>query len=183
MAPATPQADARIASPSPPRAEGRPLQFVGFRLDRSDYAVAIRRVQEIILMAPITRLPQAPAEVEGLINLRGSVLPVINLRTRFGLPPRPFDEETRIVVVNLGSRTLGLIVDAVSQVMRVAEDQVQPPPPGVSSVASSAISGLLKEGDRLVIALDVDRLMGDLDAEPARGSPGPGIDANPASAS
>lgn len=179
MAAAKTQAEARTPTPDQPRAEGRPLQFVGFRLDRSDYAVAIRRVQEIILMTPITRLPQTPAEVEGLINLRGSVLPVINLRTRFGLEPREFDDETRIVVVNVGSRTVGLIVDAVSQVMRVAEDQVQPPPPGVASVAVSAISGLVKEGDRLVIALDVDRLCGDLDVEPTRMAEGAGAEPAP----
>lgn len=153
-------------APERSRSDGAILQFVGFRLDRSDYAVAIRKVQEIILLPPITRLPQSPAEVEGLINLRGTVLPVVNLRTRFGLPSREFDEQTRVVVVNVGSRTVGFIVDSVSQVMRVGQDQLQPAPPGVSAVASSAIAGLFREGDSLVIALDVDRLLDDLDADP-----------------
>lgn len=142
------------------------MQFVGFRLDRSNYAVAIKKVQEIILLPAITRLPQSPAEIEGLINLRGTVLPVVNLRTRFGLPPQAFDEQTRVIVVNVGSRTVGFVVDSVSQVMRVGENQLQSPPPGVSSVVSSAIAGLFREGDSLVIALDVDRLLDDLDAEP-----------------
>jgi purine-binding chemotaxis protein CheW len=97
------------------------------------------------------------------MNLRGTVLPVINLRTRFGVPPKPFDEQTRVVVVNVQSRTVGILVDSVSQVMRVGEDQLQPPPPGIASVASSAISGLFRDGDRLVIALDVDRLLADLE--------------------
>lgn len=155
-------------TPVAPRTEGTILQFVGFRLDRSDYAVAIRRVQEIILMPAITRLPQTPADVEGLMNLRGTVLPVINLRTKFGVPPKPFDEQTRVVVVNVQSRTVGLIVDSVSQVMRVGEDKLQPPPPGIASVASSAISGLFRDGDHLVIALDVDRLFGHLELESDR---------------
>ncbi|MEW4567319.1 chemotaxis protein CheW [Tautonia sp. JC769] len=158
---------AGTSSPGPnadaPRAEGAVLQFVGFRLDRSDYAVAIRRVQEIILMPAITRLPQTSADVEGLMNLRGTVLPVINLRTRFGVPAKPFDEQTRVVVVNVQSRTVGILVDSVSQVMRVSEDQLQPPPPGIASVASTAIAGLFRDGDRLVIALDVDRLLADLE--------------------
>ena len=158
--------NASSPTPDAPRSEGTILQFVGFRLDRSDYAVAIRRVQEIILMPAITRLPQTSADVEGLMNLRGTVLPVINLRTRFGVPPKPFDEHTRVVVVNVQSRTVGFIVDSVSQVMRVAEDQLQPPPPGIASVASAAISGLFRDGDRLVIALDVDRLLEHLEIEP-----------------
>ena len=75
-------------------------QLIGFRLGDEEYAVPIRTIQEIILMKPITRLPQAPDSIEGLINLRGSVIPVVSLRTRFGLPSRAFDDETRTVVVN-----------------------------------------------------------------------------------
>lgn len=167
MSSASKPPNALTPTPETPRSEGTILQFVGFRLDRSDYAVAIRRVQEIILMPSITRLPQTSADVEGLMNLRGTVLPVINLRTRFGVPPKPFDEHTRVVVVNVQSRTVGFIVDSVSQVMRVGEDQLQPPPPGIASVASSSISGLFRDGDRLVIALDVDRLLEHLEIESA----------------
>ena len=136
------------------------MQFVGFRLGDSDYAVAIRRVQEIILLPPITRLPQAPAEIEGLINLRGSVLPVVNMRTRFGLPARPFDEQTRIVVVNIGSKTIGLLVDAVTQVMRVAEDQMQAVAARDGDGGRRGDRRPLQGGDRLVIALDLECLFG-----------------------
>ena len=77
-------------------------QFVGFRLDGEDYAIAITKIQEIIVMKPITRIPQVPAFIEGLINLRGSVIPIVNLRTLFGLAPREIDDETRTIIVNVG---------------------------------------------------------------------------------
>ena len=148
------------------RRDGPPLQFIGFRLDDTQYAVSIRRVQEIILLPSITRVPQAPPEIEGLLNLRGAILPLVDLRARFGLPRRPPDDHSRVVVVNLGDRTVGMRVDSVTQVIRVPEDQVQRPPDGVASVASSAISGLFRSGEHLVIALDVDRLLEGLQDEP-----------------
>ena len=133
-------------------------QFIGFRLGDEDYAVAITKIQEIILMKPITRLPQAPGSVEGLINLRGSVIPVVNLRKRFGLPARKFDDETRTVVVNTHEKTIGCIVDEVTQVMRITADLVQPVPLSVLAVAHQYISGLARLEDRLLIILDIDRL-------------------------
>src|SRR3954447_12846350 len=101
------------------RADNPILQFVGFRLDDEDYAIAITKIQEIIVMKPITRIPQMPAFIEGLINLRGSVIPIINLRTLFGLPACEIDDETRTIIVNVGDRTIGYIVDEVTQVMRI----------------------------------------------------------------
>jgi purine-binding chemotaxis protein CheW len=133
-------------------------QLIGFRLDDEDYAVAIRTIQEIILMKPITRLPQAPDAIEGLINLRGTVIPIVSLRKRFGLPPRPFDDETRTVVVNTHGKTVGLVVDEVTQVMRIAGDQIQPVPISVAVAARRYVSGLAKLEDRLVIILDIDKL-------------------------
>ena len=112
------------------RAENPVIQLVGFRLDNEDYAIAITKIQEIILMKPITRIPQVPDFIEGLINLRGSVIPIVNLRKRFGLPPRELDDETRTIVVNVHDKTVGCIVDAVTQVMRINRDQIQPPPLG-----------------------------------------------------
>jgi purine-binding chemotaxis protein CheW len=134
------------------------LQLVGFRLDNEDYAIAITKIQEIILMKPITRLPQVPSFIEGLINLRGSVIPIVNLRKRFGLAPRDFDDETRTIVVNIHDKTVGCVVDAVTQVMRINQDQIQPPPLGALSVNHHYLAGLAKLDDRLVIILDVDKL-------------------------
>ena len=143
------------------RADNPIIQLVGFRLDNEDYAIAITKIQEIILMKPITRIPQVPDFIEGLINLRGSVIPIVNLRKRFGLAPRELDDETRTIVVNVHDKTVGCIVDAVTQVMRINRDQIQPPPLSVLAVAHQYISGLARLDDRLLIILDIDRLFDD----------------------
>ena len=140
------------------RADGAVLQFVGFRLDEEDYAIAITKIQEIILMKPITRLPQSPGYIEGLINLRGAVIPVVNLRRRFGLPARPVDDETRTIVVNVQERTVGCVVDAVTRVMRIHRDQIQASPLESAGGSGRYVSGLARLDDRLLIMLDVDRL-------------------------
>jgi purine-binding chemotaxis protein CheW len=140
------------------RGDSPVIQLVGFRLDNEDYAIAITKIQEIILMKPITRIPQVPDFLEGLINLRGSVIPIINLRKRFGLPPRDVDDETRTIVVNIHDKTVGCIVDAVTQVMRINRDQIQPPPLSVLAVAHQYISGLARLDERLLIILEIDRL-------------------------
>ncbi|QEH31783.1 Chemotaxis protein CheW [Aquisphaera giovannonii] len=134
------------------------IQLVGFRLDEEDYAIAITKIQEIILMKPITRLPEVPGFIEGLINLRGSVIPIVNLRKRFGLPARDIDDETRTIVVNVHDKTVGVVVDAVTQVMRINRDQVQPPPLGVLAVSQRYLAGLAKLDDRLLIILDIEKL-------------------------
>ncbi len=140
------------------RGDNPVIQLVGFRLDKEDYAIAITKIQEIILMKPITRIPQVPDFIEGLINLRGSVIPIVNLRKRFGLAPREVDDETRTIVVNIHDKTVGCIVDAVTQVMRINRDQIQPPPLSVLSVSHQYISGLARLDERLLIILDIERL-------------------------
>jgi purine-binding chemotaxis protein CheW len=140
------------------RAQNPVIQLVGFRLDNEDYAIAITKIQEIILMKPITRIPQVPDFIEGLINLLGSVIPIVNLRKRFGLPLREIDDETRTIVVNVHEKTVGCVVDAVTQVMRINRDQIQPPPLGVMAVNHQYLAGLAKLDDRLMIILDIDKL-------------------------
>ena len=147
------------AAEGPSRRGDNPvIQLVGFRLDNEDYAIAITKIQEIILMKPITRIPQVPDFIEGLINLRGSVIPIVNLRKRFGLPSREVDDETRTIVVNIQDKTVGCIVDAVTQVMRINRDQIQPPPLSVLAVAHQYISGLARLDERLLIILEIERL-------------------------
>lgn len=133
-------------------------QYVGFRLGNEDYAIAITKIQEIILMKPITRLPQVPDSIEGLINLRGNVIPIVNLRKRFALPAREFDDETRTIVVNTADRTIGCIVDEVTQVMRVTTEQIQPVPISVTAIARRYIAGIARLEERLLIILDIDKL-------------------------
>lgn len=135
------------------------FQFVGFRLDGEDYAIAITKIQEIIVMKPITRIPQVPGFIEGLINLRGSVIPVVNLRTLFGLTHRDLDDETRTIIVNVGDRTIGYIVDEVTQVMKIAADQIQPAPVSITAVSKQHIAGLAQIEDRLLVILEIERLL------------------------
>jgi purine-binding chemotaxis protein CheW len=144
---------------SPPGHASSTRQFVGFRLGGEDYAIAITKIQEIIVMKPITRIPQVPGFIEGLINLRGSVIPVVNLRTLFGLERRNLDDETRTIIVNVGDRTIGYIVDEVTQVMRIAADQIQDAPVSITSGSKQHIAGLAQLEDRLLVILDIERLL------------------------
>ncbi len=134
-------------------------QFVGFSLAEVDYAFEIRRIQEIILMPPVTRIPQMPDWIDGLINLRGSVIPVVNMRKRFELEPRASDEYTRIIVLNHSGKTIGVVVDSVSRVIKLTNDEIQPPPVTINSQERACLQGVAKVDDRLVVILDVDRLL------------------------
>lgn len=159
------------------RQDGALGQFVGFRIDDQDYGIAITKAREIITMRPITRLPRASAAIEGLINLRGNVIPVVNLRARFGLPARPHDDETRTIVTSIDDRTVGFIVDEVTQVIKVAADQIQPMPVAMDSAAGRTIQGLVRMDDRLLILLDCDRLFDPGELEHGQDRPAPGPDA------
>ena len=103
-------------------------QIVSFRLANEEYGVDIMRVQEIILVGQITCMPEVPDYICGLINLRGHVIPIVDLRRRFRLPVAENDEHTRIIVVNVKNQTIGIVVDAVNEVLRVNADQGEPPP-------------------------------------------------------
>jgi len=135
------------------------LQLVTFTLGTEEYGVDIMRVQEIIRMQDITRVPQMPAFIEGVLNLRGNVIPVVDLRKRFALPTAEQTAQTRIVVVNVGDRTTGVVVDAVSEVLRLAEDQIEPPPAVVAGIGHEYLRGVGKVGGRLIILLDLDRIL------------------------
>lgn len=135
------------------------LQVVSFRLNREEYAIEITKVKEIILLAGVTRIPQVPEFIEGIINLRGNVIPVIDLRKRFGLPEAKKDEHTRIVVSRLEGRIIGLIVDSVSQVMKIPRVNIQPPPQTVATVAGEYLTGIAKLEDRMIILLDIEKIL------------------------
>ncbi len=134
-------------------------QLVVFDLANEHYGVDIAAVEGIIKMQAITNVPRAPQFVEGVTNLRGKVLPVIDLRKRFGLPPEEATKNTRIVVVEMNGATVGMIVDGVSEVLRVGPDAVEPPSPIVATVDSAFIKGIAKVGERLVILLDLGRVL------------------------
>lgn len=135
------------------------MQLVSFRLAQEEYAITITKVQEIILMGEITRVPQTPVYIKGLINLRNTVIPIVDLRLRFGLEERPGDDETRIMVMNVSGKTIGIIVDAVSEVLRIAQQQISAPPPTVAGLGREYLTGLVKLDKRLLILLDIDKIL------------------------
>jgi len=143
------------------------MQLVSFRLAQEEYGIEITKVQEIILMGEITRVPQTPPYIKGLINLRSTVIPIVDLRLRFGLPPQDPTDDTRIMVVNVGGKTIGIIVDEVSEVLRVSQDQIAPPPATVSGLGRDYLTGLVKLENRLLILLHIDRLFSDEDVAAA----------------
>jgi len=136
------------------------LQLVSFHLGAEEYGLDILKVQEIIRVQELTRVPNMPAYIDGVINLRGKVIPVIGLRKRIGLESQAADKKTRIVVVDVRGNILGFIVDSVSEVLRIHSDTVEPPPQ-MSSSARDYISGIGKLDARLLLLLDLDRLMTD----------------------
>ena len=135
------------------------LQLVGFRLGNEEYGIDILKVQEINRIADITRIPQSPDFVEGVINLRGNVIPIIDLRKRFNMPEREHDRQTRIVVGEIDGRTVGLVVDAVSEVIRLPANTIEPAPKIVSRDQADYITGIGKLDDRLLMLLDIDKIL------------------------
>ncbi|WP_425615211.1 chemotaxis protein CheW [Anatilimnocola sp. NA78] len=134
-------------------------QLVSFRLADEEYGIEITKVQEIILLGEVTRIPQSPVFIKGLINLRSTVIPIVDLRLRFGLPEQAKTDEARIMVVNVRGKTIGLIVDAVSEVLRILAEQIAPPPPTIAGLGRDYLTGLVKLEKRLLILLDVDKLL------------------------
>jgi purine-binding chemotaxis protein CheW len=134
-------------------------QLVVFGLASELYGVEIGRVQEIIRMQAITEVPRAPQFVEGVINLRGGIIPVVDLRKRFGMSNDAHDKDTRIVVVEMGGQRVGLVVDRVSEVLRVPKSDIEPPSALVTTVDSAYLRAIAKLEDQLVILLDLDRVL------------------------
>lgn len=137
------------------------LQLVSFNLSKETYGIEITKIREIILIGQITQVPETPHYIKGLINLRSTVIPVIDLRARFGLPEGELTDESRIMVLNVGTRTIGIVVDAVSEVLRVTGDQISEAPPTVSSLGNEYMTGLVRLEEQLLILLDVDQLFGE----------------------
>ena len=136
-------------------------KFLLFHMDNEDYGVEIRYVTEIIGMQSISEVPDMPAHIKGVINLRGKVIPVVDLRLRFGLEERPYDGRTCTVVVNFDEKAVGLIVDRVSEVMEIPSGEVVPPPEMKKGESSRFIQGMGKVGDEVKILLNMERLLFD----------------------
>jgi len=134
-------------------------QLVVFELANEYYGVDISGVESIIKLQEITAVPHAPDFVEGVTNLRGTVLPVIDLRRRFNLPAADHNGDTRIVVVDVDGSKVGMIVDAVTEVLRVSDEAIEPPSPLVVTINSAFITGIAKMENRLVILIDLGRVL------------------------
>lgn len=141
------------------RSDDQLIQLVTFKIAEEEFGVDILKVQEIIRMMPITRVPNSPSFVEGVINLRGKVIPVIDMRKRFGIDSCSHDNDTRIGVMDLQGQVVGFVVDAVREVLRINESTVEPPPAVVSGIGSEYMRGVGKLDDRLLILLDLDKLL------------------------
>jgi len=141
------------------RAMSDELQLVSFNIGTEEFGVDILKVQEINRMVEITKVPQAPHYVEGVINLRGKVIPIVDLRKRFSLELKEHDKNTRIVVVDIGGNIMGMIVDSVSEVLRLPANTIEPPPEIVTGINSEYIKGVAKLDDRLLIFLDLSKVI------------------------
>jgi len=138
------------------------IQLVSFRLDQEEFGIDILKVQEINRMVEITHVPQAPSYCEGVINLRGKVIRVIDLRAKFGLVCRDRDKDTRIVVCDVDGYQIGMIVDAVHEVLRIPGSSIEPCPEIATAIGQDYIKGVAKLKDRLLIFLDVSRIAGEI---------------------
>jgi len=135
------------------------VQMVAFKLEKEEFAVDIHQVREVLKMTRVTPLPQSAHYIEGLINLRGEVIPVVDLRKRFELPEGERSEQTRIIIVEIQDSNVGLIVDSVTEVLRFSSSAIQPPPARIAGTRTDLIKGVGKVEERLLIILNLERIL------------------------
>jgi purine-binding chemotaxis protein CheW len=141
------------------RETGELRQFISFSVGEEEYGLELLRVKEVIRIREITWLPKAPTFVKGIINLRGDVIPIIDLRDKFGLESRENTASTRVIVVEVDTRLMGMVVDSASQVVRIPADQIDPPPPVLGGFSKEFITGVGKLDDKLIILLNTDAIL------------------------
>ncbi len=137
----------------------REIQMVVFGLGSEEYGLPIEQTREILRLIPITRLPMVPPYVEGVVNLRSEVTPIVNLQKKLHLPQTASTDDTRIVIVEAAGKRVGIIVDQVSEVLRIPENAIEPPPPDTVGIDAAFIRGVGKVGERLLILLDVEAVL------------------------
>jgi purine-binding chemotaxis protein CheW len=135
------------------------LQLVAFRLGAEEYAIPIEMVESIIKLGPLTAVPGSPSYVRGVMNLRGRIMSVIDLRLRFGMPSEADQPDGRILVVQYAETTIGLLVDSVSEVFNLDEMDFQPPPPELGNGAVGGVDGIIHAADRLIVLLNVESIL------------------------
>lgn len=140
-------------------------QFLTFLLDDQEYGLEIFKIREIRGYAPITPIPNVPPHVRGVMNLRGTVLPVVDLRMKFHLPPVEYNKYTVIVIAAVGDKTVGLLVDAVSDVLMVSDKDIREAPDFGASVDTRFINGVFESRERLTVALNLEKLLSESELE------------------
>ena len=135
------------------------INLVTFKLGNNEYAIDIMQAKEIIKMEKITLIPNAPDYVEGVINLRGNIIPIVDLKKRFNLEENDGEKNTGIIIVKIDDVDMGIIIDAISKVVSIATSNIQPPPPMLSGIGQKYIKGVAKLEDKLLVVLDLEKLI------------------------
>ena len=148
---------ADIAVPS--RAADKPLEFLSFTLGDEEYGIDIQKVQELRGYDAVTRIANAPAYIKGVVNLRGIIVPIIDMRIKFDLGEPSYDQFTVVIVLNIGGRVVGMVVDSVSDVITLSAEQIKPAPEMGSTLDTDYLIGLGTLEERMLILVDIDRLM------------------------
>ncbi|WP_280188238.1 chemotaxis protein CheW [Delftia sp. PS-11] len=138
-------------------------EYLTFRLDQEEYGIDILKVQEIRGYEPPTRIANAPDFIKGVVNLRGTIVPIVDMRLKFHCAQAEYNSFTVVIILNLRNRVVGIVVDSVSDVMELAADAVRPAPDIESSIDSGCILGLGSVGERMLILLDIETLMNNVD--------------------
>lgn len=143
------------------------IQLVSFMLAEEEYGVEVLKVREIIRMPTITKMPNTPQYVDGIINLRDRVIPIISMRKRFGLMENENSQHTRIIIMDVAGNLTGFVVDSVSEVIRIRSSEIQPPPAMVMSggIGQEFITGVFNHAERLLVIMDIDRMFSDDERE------------------
>ena len=145
------------------KATSGPREYLTFRLDQEEYGIDILKVQEIRGYEKPTRIANAPEFIKGVVNLRGTIVPIVDMRLKFNCAQAEYNTFTVVIILNLRSRIVGIVVDSVSDVMELAPENVKAAPEMESSVDSSAVVGLGSVGERMLILLDIEKLMSSMD--------------------
>ena len=138
-------------------------EYLTFRLDQEEYGIDIMKVQEIRGYEPPTRIAHAPAFIKGVVNLRGTIIPIVDMRLKFNCSKAEYNSFTVVIILNLRNRVVGIVVDSVSDVIKLSAESIRPAPDIESVIDNDCIMGLGSVGERMLILLDIEKLMSGLD--------------------
>jgi purine-binding chemotaxis protein CheW len=140
-------------------AEGARRELLAFTLGQEEYGIDILKVQEIRGYDAVTRIANAPEFIKGVVNLRGTIVPIVDMRIKFNLGTPSYDQFTVVIILNISGRVVGMVVDTVSDVITLRDDQIKPPPEMGRVLGTDYVIGLGTHEDRMVILIDIDKLM------------------------